>query len=47
MIQKVGARPNSAFFTHPYAWAPFVLIGDGFRAHRAAPPQAATVVPKG
>jgi CHAT domain-containing protein len=47
LIQKVGARPgaNSAFFTHPYAWAPFVLIGDGLRNPGAA--QAATVAPKG
>jgi hypothetical protein len=24
-------RPGYAFFTHPFAWAPFVLIGDGLR----------------
>lgn len=38
MIQKVGARPGAgnAFFTHPFAWAPFVLIGDGIRGAAAA-----------
>jgi CHAT domain-containing protein len=37
MIQKVGARPGAgnAFFTHPFAWAPFVLIGDGIRGAAA------------
>lgn len=37
MIRKVGGQPGGkyVFFTHPYAWAPFVLVGDGVRA--AAP----------
>ena len=26
------ARKSGVFFTHPYIWAPFVLIGDGIRA---------------
>ena len=34
MIVALGNRPGPgfAFFTHPFAWAPFVLIGDGIRA---------------
>jgi CHAT domain-containing protein len=34
MIRKVGGQPGGkyVFFTHPYAWAPFVLVGDGVRA---------------
>jgi len=37
MIVALGSKPGPsfAFFTHPFAWAPFVLIGDGIRA--AAP----------
>jgi len=33
MIVALGAKPGPsfAFFTHPFAWAPFVLIGDGIR----------------
>jgi CHAT domain-containing protein len=33
MILSLGAKPGPsfAFFTHPFAWAPFVLIGDGIR----------------
>lgn len=33
MIVALGNRPGPgfAFFTHPFAWAPFVLIGDGIR----------------
>lgn len=49
MIQKVGARPGAgnAFFTHPYAWAPFILVGDGIRATAPATSQAPTAVPRG
>jgi CHAT domain-containing protein len=34
MIVVLGSmpRPGYTFFTHPFAWAPFVLIGDGLRA---------------
>jgi CHAT domain-containing protein len=34
MILDIGSRPGPgfAFFTHPFAWAPFVLVGDGIRA---------------
>ncbi len=34
MIVALGNKPGPsfAFFTHPFAWAPFVLIGDGIRA---------------
>ena len=47
MIQKVGARPGpgNAFFTHPFAWAPFVLIGDGIRGGAAAPAKVAGTAP--
>jgi CHAT domain-containing protein len=49
MIQKVGARPGAgnAFFTHPYAWAPFILVGDGIRATAPATSQAPTAMPRG
>jgi CHAT domain-containing protein len=47
MIQKVGARAGAgnAFFTHPYAWAPFILVGDGI--HPAATSQAPVTAQKG
>jgi CHAT domain-containing protein len=34
MIQKIGGKPGAEylFYTHPYAWAPFILVGDGVRA---------------
>jgi CHAT domain-containing protein len=34
MIRKVGGQAGGQykFFTHPYAWAPFILVGDGVRA---------------
>ncbi len=49
MIQKVGARPGpgNAFFTHPYAWAPFVLVGDGIGAAIPATAQTEVAPPKG
>lgn len=28
VMQKAG-EPGHAYFAHPYAWAPFVLVGDG------------------
>lgn len=33
LIDKVGTRPGGTyrFYTHPFAWAPFVLVGDGIR----------------
>jgi CHAT domain-containing protein len=48
MIQKVGARPGAgnAFFTHPFAWAPFVLIGDGIRGGDAATSQMPGSAPR-
>ncbi len=38
MIVALGSKPGPsfAFFTHPFAWAPFVLIGDGIRAPAAS-----------
>ncbi|HUK58070.1 MAG TPA: CHAT domain-containing tetratricopeptide repeat protein [Stellaceae bacterium] len=38
MIVALGSKPGPsfAFFTHPFAWAPFVLIGDGIRAAAAS-----------
>jgi CHAT domain-containing protein len=49
MIQKVGARPGAgnAFFTHPYAWAPFILVGDGIRASAPATSEAPVADKKG
>ena len=48
MIQKVGARPGAGntFFTHPYAWAPFVLIGDGIRGGDAVTTQMPGAAPR-
>jgi CHAT domain-containing protein len=25
------AQGNTAYFAHPYAWAPFMLVGEGGR----------------
>jgi CHAT domain-containing protein len=49
MIRKVGARPGAgnAVFTHPYAWAPFVLVGDGLRSAAPATSEAAASGRKG
>ena len=49
MIQKVGARPGagSAFFTHPFAWAPFILVGDGLRPPAPATSQAPAAAQRG
>jgi CHAT domain-containing protein len=43
MIRKAGSRPGAgnAFFTHPFAWAPFVLVGDGMRSAAPATSEAA------
>ena len=38
MLVALGSKPGPgfAFFTHPFAWAPFVLIGDGIRPSPAS-----------
>jgi CHAT domain-containing protein len=48
MIQKVGARPGAGytFFTHPFAWAPFVLIGDGIRSGATASAEVTGAAPR-
>jgi CHAT domain-containing protein len=28
---QTGAQGKTVYFVHPYAWAPFVLVGDGGR----------------
>jgi CHAT domain-containing protein len=42
MLDSDNARYGK-LFTHPFAWAPFVLIGDGARRDPDAPPSALAV----
>jgi CHAT domain-containing protein len=32
LLAGKGLSGGSALYSHPFAWAPFVLIGDGVRA---------------
>ena len=34
LLSRAAKEPDHRYFAHPYAWAPFMLVGDGLLSHR-------------
>lgn len=34
LLNQAAKDPTHAYFAHPYAWAPFMLVGDGLLPRR-------------